>query len=405
MNAPKLFISYSWSDAQHEQWVLNLATELCESGVDVILDKWDLKEGCDVNVFMEQMVNDPGIQKVVMICNKKYVEKANSRTGGVGIETQIISQEIYSRQDQQKFVAIVVQKDKDGTPFLPTYYKSRMYIDLCHGERYEENYRRLLKWIFDEPFCVKPELGKKSFSIDHDKSYVLADFNGHLLDGFVFCAMVYKLWEDIRKSVDGVERIRLRKNQLEKQLIEKLTPISRYIKAHYGEGRQLSVKWISCSQKYDAELFASGFLVEHGYFPASYFVKVTTAVHKNDHILRKLLHENGGGFTVKGIKRNSKTTKYVSEPYIYCNDEHVIDLANQIIERIKAKNQKTCPDNTVLIIQCFTDTLIYDDEWEDAIRRVKEEKIKCRFKEIFIFDSNHRYTSTIYCHQENNTSL
>lgn len=36
---PKLFISYSWSSEEHGQWVINLATSLRESGVDVILDK------------------------------------------------------------------------------------------------------------------------------------------------------------------------------------------------------------------------------------------------------------------------------------------------------------------------------------------------------------------------------
>jgi TIR domain len=59
MTAPKLFISYSWSNAEHEQWVVNLATELRDSGVDVILDKWDLKEGHDAIAFMEQMVTKP----------------------------------------------------------------------------------------------------------------------------------------------------------------------------------------------------------------------------------------------------------------------------------------------------------------------------------------------------------
>jgi len=61
---PKIFISYSWSSAQREQWVLNFATELRDSSVDVILDKWDLKEGNDANAFMEQMVTDPEIKKV-----------------------------------------------------------------------------------------------------------------------------------------------------------------------------------------------------------------------------------------------------------------------------------------------------------------------------------------------------
>ena len=54
MESPKTFISYSWSSPQHEEWVLNLATELRESGVDVVLDKWDLKEGHDSNAFMEK---------------------------------------------------------------------------------------------------------------------------------------------------------------------------------------------------------------------------------------------------------------------------------------------------------------------------------------------------------------
>lgn len=36
---------------------------------------------------MEQLVNDPEIDRVLIICDKVYVEKANSRSGGVGDET------------------------------------------------------------------------------------------------------------------------------------------------------------------------------------------------------------------------------------------------------------------------------------------------------------------------------
>ncbi len=50
---PKVFISYSWSSPQHEQWVLDLAERLSGDGVVVVLDKWDLKEGQDKHVFME----------------------------------------------------------------------------------------------------------------------------------------------------------------------------------------------------------------------------------------------------------------------------------------------------------------------------------------------------------------
>lgn len=54
MKNPKVFISYSWSSPQHEQWVINLATELRQAGVDVILDKWDLKEGHDAIAFIKK---------------------------------------------------------------------------------------------------------------------------------------------------------------------------------------------------------------------------------------------------------------------------------------------------------------------------------------------------------------
>ncbi|MES5323620.1 SEFIR domain-containing protein [Alcaligenes phenolicus] len=161
MIAPKLFISYSWSNAEHEQWVINLASELRESGVDVILDKWDLKEGHDAVAFMEKMVTDPDIKKVAIICDEKYAAKADGRAGGVGTETQIISREVYENQAQEKFVAVVCGKDESGKAYLPTYYKSRIYIDLSEADRYADNFERLLRWIFDKPLYVKPELGNK----------------------------------------------------------------------------------------------------------------------------------------------------------------------------------------------------------------------------------------------------
>lgn len=166
MTIPKLFISYSWSAPEHEQMVVDLATELRESGVDVILDKWDLKEGHDAVAFMEQMVTNKEINKVAIISDETYAAKADGRAGGVGTETQIISREVYENQAQEKFVAIVSEKDGNGKPYLPTYYKSRIYIDLSEADKYTENFEKLLRWIFDKPLYVKPELGNRPSFLD-----------------------------------------------------------------------------------------------------------------------------------------------------------------------------------------------------------------------------------------------
>jgi len=81
-----------------------------------------------------------------------------------GTETQIISQEIYNQIDStdqmQKFVAIIVEKDERGNPFVPTFLKSRIYIDMSDSTLRAENFEQLLRWTFDKPLYKKPERGK-----------------------------------------------------------------------------------------------------------------------------------------------------------------------------------------------------------------------------------------------------
>lgn len=163
---PKIFISYSWSS---DELVLQLAERLVSHGVNVILDKWDLREGQDKYAFMEQCVNDPEIDKVLIICDRKYTEKANNREGGVGDETVIISTEIYNNVKQEKFIPIVAERDEHGAPFTPTYIKSRIYIDLSDNEKYESEYEKLLRNIYEQPIFKKPKLGSKPEWLETDR--------------------------------------------------------------------------------------------------------------------------------------------------------------------------------------------------------------------------------------------
>jgi hypothetical protein len=158
---PKVFISYSWSTSTHERWVLDLAEELMGTGIIVILDKWDLKPGQDSIVFMEQMVKDPTIDKVLIISDKIYAEKSDNRSGGVGTESQIISKKIYEQIDQERFIAVIAEKDLDGKAYTPLFYNSRLYIDLSEPDRYAEGFESLIRCIHGQPQYKKPTLGKK----------------------------------------------------------------------------------------------------------------------------------------------------------------------------------------------------------------------------------------------------
>ncbi len=87
---PKIFISYAWGSQEHDEKVIALATNLKGDGIDVIFDKWQLKEGNDTFKFMEKSVLDESITNVLILIDPIYAKKANERAGGVGTETQII---------------------------------------------------------------------------------------------------------------------------------------------------------------------------------------------------------------------------------------------------------------------------------------------------------------------------
>lgn len=173
MENPKVFISYSWHPEKNKIWVQRLAERLIQDGVNVKLDVWDLKHGHDKYVFMEQMVKDSDIKKVLVICNEDYARKADDRTGGVGTESTIMSSDIYSLAEQTKFIPILVEK-KNGEPCLPTFLKSRMYVDMSSNDIYELGYNQLLRDIYEKPLLRKPALGKMPSYLAADEPVLLS---------------------------------------------------------------------------------------------------------------------------------------------------------------------------------------------------------------------------------------
>lgn len=130
---PEVFISYSHDNDEHKEWVLQLATRLRSNGIDVILDRWNIKLGSNLAAFMEKGLTKA--HRVICICSEKYVEKANSGIGGAGYEKQIISAEYL--QDQNKDWVIPLIKNNKTNKKLPTFLAGRQYIDFSEPNLYE----------------------------------------------------------------------------------------------------------------------------------------------------------------------------------------------------------------------------------------------------------------------------
>jgi len=158
MTIPKTFISYSHDSQVHKKWVLDLATRLRQTGVDAIIDQWELKPGDDLPTFMETNLNRADY--ILMICSDKYVKKANSGSGGVGYEKMIITSELLSNIDNNKIIPIIRQC---GTYIVPTFLKTKLFIDFSADDSYEFSFDELIRRLHDSPLYEKPEIGNNPF--------------------------------------------------------------------------------------------------------------------------------------------------------------------------------------------------------------------------------------------------
>ncbi|NBH15529.1 hypothetical protein D3Z36_15450 [Lachnospiraceae bacterium] len=220
---PKVFISYSWSS---DGITMPLAERLVSHGVDVVLDKWDLKEGQDKYVFMEQCVNNPEIDKVLIVCDKKYADKANNREGGVGDETAIISTEIYGKVNQEKFIPIIAECDEEGNPYVPTYIKTRIYVNLSDVTKYEEEYEKLLRNIYEKPLFKKPKLGLKPEWIEED------------------CVNLFPL-QDLVRQLKGSDSVRKQNVIIRRFIDQYIEVLKSYYNKDINDGQQVYETWMT----------------------------------------------------------------------------------------------------------------------------------------------------------------
>lgn len=178
---PKVFISYAWGTQEHDEKVIALATNLKGDGVEVVFDKWQLKEGNDTFKFMEKSVLDESITNVLILIDPVYAKKANERAGGVGTETQIISSEVYNKVEQRKFIPVVFERDAEGNVCKPQYLKGLLHFDLSMPDTYDTEYQRMVRTLYGIDTYKEPELGNPPVWLEETpkvsyKSRVTSDF-------------------------------------------------------------------------------------------------------------------------------------------------------------------------------------------------------------------------------------
>jgi TIR domain len=154
------FISYSWDDDAHCEWVRQLATRLRADGVDVSIDRWATVPGDQLTAFMERAIREN--QFVVIVCTSRYKRRSDAREGGVGYEGDIMTAEAMTSQNQRKFIPVL--RSGEWKQAAPSWLLGKYYINLTGDSYLERDYEDLVRTLLGIRETAPP-LGKPMATI------------------------------------------------------------------------------------------------------------------------------------------------------------------------------------------------------------------------------------------------
>jgi TIR domain len=143
MNAPKVFISYSWDSKAHKKWVRKLALRLIENGIEISLDRLHLVPGYELPTFMSDTISENDF--VLVICTPAYKLKSDKQRD-TSYEGYVINGETFVQGYHSKFIPVL--RKGEWPVASPSALTDKLYIDLSATSDYEANYVKLLETLY-----------------------------------------------------------------------------------------------------------------------------------------------------------------------------------------------------------------------------------------------------------------
>ncbi|MEM9089172.1 MAG: TIR domain-containing protein [Cyanobacteria bacterium P01_F01_bin.53] len=136
--APTCFISYAWGSREHERWMHQLAIDLSNAGVDVVLDRWDNAEpGSSIARFIS-LINDCKFIIVVgtPMYKKKYQNKVSETGSVVAAEFDLIANRLLGTELDKKSILPLLRIGENIEGSLPEMLHGRTLADFRRNDQY-----------------------------------------------------------------------------------------------------------------------------------------------------------------------------------------------------------------------------------------------------------------------------
>lgn len=154
---PIVFISYSWDDEPHKEWVQKFANDLTENGIYVLFDQY-VEMGTDFPTFMEHGIKMSS--RVLIVGTPQYKERSEGVRSGAAYEGTIINSTFYNEGlNITKFIPCL----RRGTfrDSFPQLVSTRKGFDFSNDEDYDKEFLELCKRLYSETGSTRPKLGPK----------------------------------------------------------------------------------------------------------------------------------------------------------------------------------------------------------------------------------------------------
>ena len=154
-NHRRAFVSYSWDNDTHKDWVFQLCQDLRDKGVDAIIDQ-AMRKGKDLLDFMEKGIANA--HRVLVVGTPNYKRKSEEEKGGVKYEQNIIKASILHGIGSDRYITILREGDGFEESF-PTVISTKGGYDMRNDSDYQEHLTALVHEIYDKPVVVLNPIG------------------------------------------------------------------------------------------------------------------------------------------------------------------------------------------------------------------------------------------------------
>ena len=154
-NHRRVFVSYSWDNDAHKDWVFQLCQDLRDKGVDAIIDQ-AMRKGKDLLDFMEKGIANA--HRVLVVGTPNYKRKSEEEKGGVKYEQNIIKASILHGIGSDRYITIL----REGEGFeesFPAMISTKGGYDMRNNGDYKEHLTALVHEIYDKPIVVLNPIG------------------------------------------------------------------------------------------------------------------------------------------------------------------------------------------------------------------------------------------------------